>query len=59
MLLSSQIDAGGYSITKEEITLTEPVNQCLHDCTSAFPKRHIDKLIDEESLNGDDCCKWE
>ena len=54
MLLSSQIDAGGYSITKEEINFTELVNQCLHDCNIRFPKRHIDKLIDEEIfLNGD------
>ena len=54
MLLSSQIDAGGYSITKEEINFTELVNQCLLDCNIRFPKRHIDKLIDEEIfLNGD------
>ena len=54
MLLSSQIDAGGYTITKEEINLTELVNECVDDYTIRFPQRHINKLIEEEIfINGD------
>lgn len=54
MLLSSQIDAGGYNITKEEINFTELVNECIHDCTIRFPQRHINKLVDEDIfVNGD------
>ena len=54
MLLASQIEAGGYSITKEEINFTELVNECIHDCALRFPQRQIDASIAEDIfVNGD------
>ncbi len=54
MLLSSQIDAGGYGITKEEINLSELVNECVQDYTIRFPQRDIHILIEEDIfVNGD------
>lgn len=54
MLLSSQIDAGGYSITKEEINLSELLKECVQDYTIRFPQRHINTLIEENIfVNGD------
>jgi len=54
MLLASQIEAGGYSITKEEINFTELVNECVHDCMIRFPQRKLNTIIDDDIfLNGD------
>jgi two-component system sensor histidine kinase CiaH len=54
MLLASQIEAGGYSITMEEIDFTEIVKECVQDCTIRFPQRHIHAAIDENIfVNGD------
>ncbi len=47
MLLASQIEAGGYSITKEEINLSQLVEECVQDCIIRFPHRHIEATIDE------------
>jgi K+-sensing histidine kinase KdpD len=54
MLLASQIEAGGYNITKEEIDFTQLVNECIHDFALRFPHHKIDDSIEEEIfLNGD------
>lgn len=54
MLLASQIEAGGYGITKEDINFTELVNDCVQDYTIRFPQRHIETNINEGVfLNGD------
>ena len=54
MLLASQIEAGGYSITKEEIDFTELVKECVQDYTIRFPQRTINTGIEEGVfLNGD------
>jgi signal transduction histidine kinase len=54
MLLASQIEAGGYNITKEEINFTQLVNECIQDCILRFPQRHIDGNIAQEIfVNGD------
>ncbi len=54
LLLASQIEAGGYSITKEEINFTELLHECVHDYTFRFPQRQINTLINEDVfLNGD------
>ena len=47
MLLASQIEAGGYSITKEEINFTELIEECVQDCIIRFPYRHIRATINE------------
>src|ERR1700728_599781 len=36
MLLASQIEAGGYSITKEEVDLSDVVRNCVHDFSIRF-----------------------
>ena len=48
MLLASQIEAGGYSITKEEINFGELVNECAHDFQIRFPQRTINANTDNE-----------
>ena len=54
MLLASQIEAGGYGITKEEIDFTELVKECVQDYTIRFPQRTINTGIEEGVfLNGD------
>jgi K+-sensing histidine kinase KdpD len=37
MLLSSQIEAGGYRITNEETNFSELVNKCVHDFITRYP----------------------
>ena len=54
ILLSSQIETGGYSITSEEINFSELVKNCVGDFITRFPKRDINSNIaDEIFLQGD------
>lgn len=54
LLLASQIDAGGYSITKGEVNLTELVNDCVADFITRYPQRVFNKAVAEEVyINGD------
>ncbi|HPH84189.1 MAG TPA: HAMP domain-containing sensor histidine kinase [Ferruginibacter sp.] len=39
MLLSSQIEAGGYRMTNEDINLSELVSNCMHDIETRNPQR--------------------
>lgn len=48
MLLSSQIEAGGYRITDEETNFSELVNTCVQDFTTRFPQHTISFSIKEE-----------
>ncbi len=48
MLLASQIEGGGYNITKEETNLSDLVNECVQDYIIRFPLRQITTLIDDE-----------
>lgn len=41
MLLSSQIEAGGYRITLEETNISELVDQCVQDFITRYPKQQI------------------
>jgi len=50
LLLSSQIDAGGYAMTKEEIDLSELAQSCVRDFTIRFPKRKLNSNIQEGIL---------
>ena len=50
MLVSSQIEAGGYRVTKEEINISELVQQCLNDFTTRFPQRKFQSQILKESF---------
>ena len=48
MLLSSQMEAGGYSMTREEMNLTEVVKQAGADFCTRYPERKINITDDEE-----------
>lgn len=45
LLLSSQLEAGGYSISKEKILLTEMVQNCVTDFSNRFTQRNIQSQI--------------
>ncbi len=54
MLLTSQIDAGEYKITKERINFSKLVNECAQNFITRFPARKIEtQLPDEVYINGD------
>ena len=54
LLLSSQIEAGGYNASFEEINFSQLVNSCVKDFTLRFPQRAILAKINEELfVNGD------
>ncbi len=54
MLLSSQIDAGGYHITFEETNFSELIKECVQDFTNRYPKHEIKRNIAEGIfVNGD------
>lgn len=48
MLLSSQIEAGGYRMTNEEIDISELAKGCVNDFRTRFPLRTIESNIAEE-----------
>ena len=45
MLLSSQIEAGGYRITNEETNISELIGTCVHDFTIRYPQQKIESEI--------------
>ena len=45
MLLSSQIEAGGYRITKEETNLSDLVTKCVQDFMNRYPQYNISSKI--------------
>lgn len=48
MLLSSQIEAGGYNIVNEQINLSELVENCIHNFTDRFMNnRNVNYFIDK------------
>ncbi|CAN5730297.1 hypothetical protein BH11BAC4_BH11BAC4_14390 [soil metagenome] len=47
MLVSSQIEAGGYRITNEEINISELVQNCATDFINRFPKRKFATAVIE------------
>jgi signal transduction histidine kinase len=50
MLLASQMEAGGYSLTKESIDMSELIRESVHDFSVRFPNRHFKENI-EPGLN--------
>jgi hypothetical protein len=45
LLLSSQMEAGGYQITKEKISLTTFIQKIIDDCTIRYPLKRIETSI--------------
>ena len=50
MLLSSQIEAGGYRMTAEEINMSRLVENCISDFKDRFPNRIIESTIREDAF---------
>jgi len=48
MLLASQIEAGGYQVTDEQIDLTTLVYECAQDFIIRFPQRTIDTNLQQD-----------
>ena len=48
MLISSQIEAGGYRFVKEEIDLGKLVDNCTEEFITRYPNRIINKNIEKE-----------
>ena len=54
MLLTSQIEAGGYKTMQENVDFSNLVNECAHDFIARFPNRKIETQISGEVIiNGD------
>lgn len=47
ILIASQLDAGAYRPTKEEINLSDLVEGCVDDCRGRFPQRTIVEKVEE------------
>ena len=45
MLLSSQIEAGGYRITNEETNISELISNCVQDFVRRYPQQKIELII--------------
>ena len=50
ILLSSQIEAGGYNMTNEEISMKDVVQNCINDFEIRFPQREIISDLAEDSF---------
>lgn len=54
MLLSSQIEAGGYRVTEEDTDFSELVAKCVQDFVTRYPQQKIDSEIKPDIfINGD------
>jgi len=54
MLLSSQIEAGGYRMIKEEIDLSKLVRNCINDYLIRYPGKHMKiDINDGHTITGD------
>ncbi len=54
MLISSQIEAGGYRAASEEINISELIQTCINDFRIRFPQRIIQSQVENDLfINGD------
>lgn len=54
ILISSQIEGGGYKNTKEELDLSDLLKDCINDFKGRFPDRPFIELIEEDvDIKGD------
>lgn len=54
ILISSQLDGGGYNITSEELDLSDLLKDCINDFKARFPERIFAEQIEPEAeLKGD------
>ncbi len=50
ILFTSQLDAGGYSVSFQTVNLTDIVETCVDDCKSRFPDREITETIEDNRI---------
>ncbi len=54
MLLTTQIEAGGYKMMNEQINIATLANECIHNFILRFPNRKIETQVPNEIfINGD------
>ena len=54
ILISSQLEAGGYQLSREELDLSLLADTCLQDFRRRFPERRVDAAIDDDvDIKGD------
>jgi two-component system, OmpR family, sensor histidine kinase CiaH len=54
ILISSQLEGGGYKLLKEELDLSSLTANCVHDFHSRFPERKMESMIDADiDISGD------
>ena len=54
ILVSAQLEGGGYRTSKEELNFSDLVKNCVHDFTHRFPDRHLESVIEPEvDIEGD------
>jgi two-component system sensor histidine kinase CiaH len=54
ILISSQLDGGGYNITSEELDLSDLLKDCINDFKARFPERTFTEQVEPEAeLKGD------
>ena len=54
ILISSQLDGGGYHITDEELDLSDLLKDCINDFRNRFPERSFTEMLEPEvELKGD------
>ena len=53
ILISSQLEGGGYKLVKEDLDLSSLTTDCIRDFRSRFPDRKIDSRLDKIDISGD------
>lgn len=54
MLLTSQIESGSYTLTREQINFSEMVNNCINDFITRYPERNIEPdIAKDQFVTGD------
>lgn len=54
ILISSQMEGGGYQNTKEELDLSDLLKDCINDFKGRFPDRQFSEIIEEDvDIKGD------
>src|SRR6185436_12875889 len=54
ILIASQLEGGGYKLSKEELDLSDLLRDCLQDFRNRFPEKHFTEQIETEvEVKGD------
>jgi two-component system sensor histidine kinase CiaH len=54
ILISSQLEGGGYKSSKEELDLSDLLKDCINDFRNRFPDRHfVEEILPDAEVKGD------